>query len=151
MIPLRNVVAFVALSGILIEASAQEPTIADCAGSVRVCIDTTFSESPGDSGTVADLGAGNHGCMESNERQGVWVRFTTNATGTVAFTINPTAGADYDLALWGPYAADPVCPTQAQPIRCSFSAINGGTGLNYTAVDLSEGAGGNSWVRYLDV
>jgi hypothetical protein len=42
-------------------------------------------------------------------------------------------------------------PPAAAPLRCSYSGLPGNTGLNNTALDFSEGAGGNGWVNRLSV
>ncbi|MCB0793300.1 MAG: T9SS type A sorting domain-containing protein, partial [Flavobacteriales bacterium] len=70
--------------------------------------------------------------------------------------ISPTDPTDdYDFAIWGPYppgsSPGSICPPLSQPIRCSYSALTGNTGLNYTATDFTEGVGGNKWVDDLTV
>ncbi|MEZ4756902.1 MAG: T9SS type A sorting domain-containing protein [Flavobacteriales bacterium] len=122
----------------------------DCAGSVEVCTDQTITGLPNNTGNTADLNASNRGCLSSNEVRGQWFRFTTYAGGTVAFTLQPGTPADYDWAIWGPYIGAPPCPPSGPPLRCSYAAGGGPTGLNMTSVDLSEGAGGDRFVRYID-
>jgi hypothetical protein len=122
----------------------------DCAGSVEVCTDQTITGLPNNTGNTVDLNASNRGCLSSNEVRGQWFRFTAYQPGTLAFTIVPGVPADYDWAIWGPYTGAPPCPPAAPPIRCSYAAGGGPTGMNLTSVDLSEGAGGDRFVRYID-
>jgi hypothetical protein len=122
----------------------------DCAGNVEVCTNQVITGLPNNTGNTADLNASNRGCLSGNEVRGQWFRFTTYQGGTVAFDIVPGVPADYDWAVWGPYNGAPPCPPAGPPLRCTFSAVAGPTGMNATSVDLTEGAGGNSYVRYID-
>lgn len=122
----------------------------DCVGALQICEPTLYTGNPTNSGGVVDLHPGNDGCL-AGERRGLWYRFEVQQSGTFAFSVAPTSNQDYDWAMWGPYNPTVICPPQMQPIRCSWSAIQGATGLNFTALDLTEGAGGDGWVRYLDV
>ena len=115
-----------------------------------LCGDEIITLTPSNFGSTQDLDASNHGCLQTNERQDAWFRFTTNATGTIAFDINIGAGMDYDFGVWGPFDGAVPCPPQGPPIRCNWSATAGPTGLNYTATNLSNGAGGPSYSRYID-
>jgi hypothetical protein len=90
------------------------------------------------------------------ERQGTWYNFAISAPGTLGFTIAPSNPVDdYDFAVWGPFPPGStratICPPAAAPLRCSYSGLAGNTGLNNTALDFSEGAGGNGWVNRLSV
>lgn len=116
--------------------------ISDCIGAQQICNSQSFTFAPGNFGNSQDLNASNRGCMLANERQGVWLRFTTNAAGSVAFNIAVTPGTDYDFAIWGPYNGTPPCPPTSPPIRCNWSAVANTTGLSTTALNASEGAGG---------
>jgi hypothetical protein len=69
----------------------------------------------------------------------------------LAFNIAPPTPTDYDWAVWGPFTGGVTCPPPSPPIRCSYSAVQGATGLNYSSVDLTEGAGGDGFTRFLDV
>lgn len=122
----------------------------DCVGAITLCNSQSFSFPPVDDGAVNDLTAGNQGCLLGGESIGVWLRFRAQVTGDLAFTITVANGTDYDFAVWGPYGAAPPCPPSGPPLRCSWSGATGNTGLNYVATDLSEGAGGDKWVRYID-
>lgn len=122
----------------------------DCAGADAICNAQTFNNNSNNTGNVVDLNVGNQGCLASGERQGTWYYFSPSASGTIGFTINPTAPTDYDFAVWGPMTAI-TCPPVGPPVRCSFAAPQGDTGLGNGAVDLSEGAGGDRWVSPLNV
>ncbi len=128
----------------------------DCVGSVTICNGQSFNNNTNNTGNVADLTLATAGCLLNTERQGTWYNFTISASGQVAFTINPANPADdYDFAIWGPFppgsTPSSICPPLSAPLRCSYAAPGGATGLNYTATDLSEDAFGDKWVRYLDV
>lgn len=123
----------------------------DCVGATPVCDNQSFGGSPSNIGGVNDLSATNRGCLVSNERQGFWYRFQAQLAGQLAFTIAPAAANDYDFAVWGPFSSAVTCPPPSPPLRCSYAAGGGPTGLNNTSVDLSEGAGGDRFVRFIDV
>ncbi|MEO8588762.1 MAG: hypothetical protein ABI432_05285, partial [Flavobacteriales bacterium] len=125
--------------------------VSDCVGAMQVCNNQAITGSPVPGfGSTQDLGPANRGCLSGNEIRGVWVAFTAQSAGTIAFTLNVAAGTDYDFAVWGPFAGTPTCPPPGPPLRCSWSGATGNTGLSYTAVDLTEGAGGDKWVRWID-
>jgi hypothetical protein len=121
----------------------------DCLGSTELCTSQLVSGNPTNTGGVVDLNPGNDGCL-AGERQGLWFRFSAYSTGTIAFTIQPPGYADYDWAVWGPYVGVPACPPAGAPLRCSWAGTGGATGTDFTSVDLTEGAGGNAFVRYID-
>lgn len=125
--------------------------ISDCIGAQQICNSQSFTFAPGNFGNSQDLNATNRGCMLANERQGVWLRFTTNAPGTIAFNVAVTPGTDYDFAMWGPYAGTPPCPPTSPPIRCNWSAVANTTGLSTTALNATEGAGGPPFSSALPV
>lgn len=136
-----------------VNASCNVPPapVSDCLGAVAVCNNQQINFNPSNTGNVADLNASNDGCL-AGEQQGVWFRFTTNAAGTIAFTLNVPAGTDYDFAVWGPYGTlNPTCPPSVPPIRCNWSATTGPTGLNYTSLQPSVGAIGSPFSQWIDV
>lgn len=124
--------------------------ISDCIGAFQVCNNQSINLAPSNFGNTQDLNAANHGCLLGNEHQTAWYTFTTNAAGTIAFTIGVPPNTDYDFAVWGPYSGTAPCPPAGPPLRCSWSGLWQNTGLSYTDVDLTEGAGGNAWVRWID-
>lgn len=120
----------------------------DCIGSIALCGDTTALVEPSNLGTQEDLNVDNSGCLQSGERQGVWFNVTTVAAGSLAFSIVPASDlSDYDFAVWGPFTDAIPCPPNEAPLRCSFAAVTGPTGLDFTSSDLSEGAIGDGWLR----
>jgi len=126
---------------------------ADLQFATIVCSDTLYSLAGQQTGMgdVDDLDVSNHGCQVGNERQSAWMHFSAATGGTIGFTIQPTITAsDYDFAVWGPFSDVPQSMTSV-PVRCSYAAGTGGTGLNSSSSDLSEGAGGDRFVRSLDV
>lgn len=125
----------------------------DCSGAITICNNQAFNNNTQSTGCAFDLDAANQGCLASAERQGTWYYFSPSTGGNVAFTISPTDPTDdYDFAIWGPFPpGNPICPPPGAPLRCSYAAPAGDTGLNYTAVDASEGAGGDKWVDDLAV
>lgn len=128
----------------------------DCLGAITICTNTAFSNNSVNIGCIVDLNAGNYGCLASAERQGTWYVFNPSIAGTLAFSINPANPLDdYDFAIWGPFptgiSIPQMCPPIGPPLRCSYAAPSGTTGLDFTSTDFSEGAAGDKWVRYLTV
>ncbi|NOQ74758.1 MAG: hypothetical protein GQ574_22280 [Crocinitomix sp.] len=124
------------------DANCVEPTTADCDGGTTVCTDETFTGNSDGDGNFVDLDATNEGCL-SGENQSSWYYFQAATDGDYAFTIE--TAVDYDFAVWGPLAAI-VCPPVGAPLRCSFAAVAGNTGLEAGAGDLSEDAFGDGVV-----
>ncbi|MBX2981016.1 MAG: T9SS type A sorting domain-containing protein [Flavobacteriales bacterium] len=130
--------------------------VEDCVGGMTLCSNQSIVNNTNNTGNVADLNLTSAGCLSNLERQGTWYNFSPSTTGTLAFTISPANPADdYDFAIWGPYpegsTTATICPPLGAPLRCSYAAPSGDTGLSFGAADLTEGAGGDKWVRYLDV
>lgn len=120
----------------------------DCSGATPVCSNTSFTGNSSGAGTTQELNAGNAGCM-SIEHQSSWYTFTINTSGTLDFTISPVNGTDdYDFALWGP---NPNCPPTSTPLRCSWAAGGGNTGLSNGSGDNTEGAFGDRFVEDINV
>lgn len=119
--------------------------VSDCIGANAICNSLSITHAPSGYGNTQDLNATNRGCLAGNEHQGYWIRFTTNAPGTIAFTITPAVGMDYDFGVWGPYSGTPPCPPSGPPLRCNWSASYAPTGLSTTALNATEGAGGPPW------
>lgn len=92
----------------------------DCAGGFTICSDQAFNNTTNNTGFTADLNTSNRGCLLANEQQGTWYFFSPATSGTVGFTIAPTANIDYDFALWGPLP-DVTCPPPGPPARCSYA------------------------------
>ena len=126
----------------------------DCVNAIVLCSDANISFNPTGIGAVNDFASGsnNQGCLSTGERNTAWYYFEFNntmpANSQISFTIAPTNPADYDFALYGPGVN---CNALGNPVRCSYAAGSGLTGLGNGATDFSEGAGGDSWVAPLTV
>jgi CUB domain len=130
------------------------PDPQDCGfgGGTTVCNDVGFSGNSGGTGANDFAFGGNDGCL-SGEHQSSWYYFSPSASGTLAFNIIPANGTDdYDFAIWGP-TTTLQCPAFSllTPVRCSYAAGGGNTGLGGGAVDNSEGSGGDRFVAPLNV
>ena len=131
------------------------PPATDCVGGATICSGQSFNNNASNTGSVVDLTASNQGCLGSGERQGTWYIFSPSAPGSVGFTIAPAAPTDYDFAVWGPFppgsTTGSICPPPGPPLRCSYAAPTGNTGVGNGALDASEGAGGDRWVSTFNV
>ncbi|KPE51584.1 T9SS type B sorting domain-containing protein [Chryseobacterium indologenes] len=118
----------------------------DCTSAMAVCGNSNISYTPSGHGDIEEeLG----GCLSVDETFSVWYSFTVETGGTLTFEIVPNnQGDDYDFGVYGP---NKPCGNLGGPIRCSYSGTSGNTGLSMTATDTTEGAGGDKWVKYLDV
>ncbi|SEM58035.1 gliding motility-associated C-terminal domain-containing protein [Chryseobacterium taichungense] len=118
----------------------------DCTSAIAVCGNSGQSYTPSGHGTVQESPLG--GCLGS-EHFSVWYKFTIATSGTLTFVIDPNVFEDdYDWAVYGP---NPTCGSLGTPIRCNFSGADGPTGLNMTATNTSEPAGGPTFCSYMDV
>lgn len=120
----------------------------DCNGGITICSDVTFNGNSSGPG-VQELNGSNQGCL-AFENESTWFFFSPQATGTIAFMLEPNPVVDYDFAVWGPYPS-PTCPPPGPPLRCSWSAALTDTGLQTGAGDNSEGAGGDALVNPITV
>ncbi len=123
----------------------------DCSSSNQLCSDSQVSGASSGFGSQ-DLSAGNDGCL-GLEHQSNWFYAQVTTAGDFSFSITPqVATDDYDFAVWQyPAGSSVPCPPTTQPTRCSFSAVDGATGLGNGANDNSEGAAGNGWVAPISV
>jgi len=126
-------------------------SLQNCNGGTQVCSNASFVGNSSGSGTQ-ELNVCNQGCL-GTEHNSSWYYVNIGTSGTLQLTIAPSNGTDdYDFALWGPTNA---CPPPANPIRCSFAAGGGNTGINSTnnapQTDNSESAFGNKWVQNVTV
>ena len=123
----------------------------NCSGALGVCNTAAFAGNAGGFGTQ-ELTAANRGCLSTNEHQTTWFGFSPALPGVIQLEIAPTVGAvDYDFAIWGPYPPGSGCPVTGAPLRCSYSSITGPTGLLSGSGDLTEPAGGNSYVESITI
>jgi gliding motility-associated-like protein len=126
----------------------------DCVNSIVLCSNASISFNPSGIGQVNDFAspANSQGCLTTGERNTAWYYFAFNdnmpANSQIEFTISPTSPADYDFAVYGP---DVNCNGLGSPVRCSYAAGTGSTGLGNGATDTSENAGGDGWVAPLTV
>lgn len=120
----------------------------DCLNATTICSNATFSGNSNGSGNQ-ELDATNQGCM-STEHESSWYIFTVETSGTFEMSITPQNGTDdYDFAIWGPNPAS--CPPGSAPIRCSYAAGGGSTGIAAMSSDVTEDAFGDRWVSTLNV
>ncbi len=125
----------------------------DCVGATGVCGNASFSGNSNGEG-IEEITASNQGCISfSGEQQSSWYFFKPSAGGTLSFTL--VTSVDYDFAIWGPYASNStpssVCSPSVAPVRCSFAAGGGNTGMGNGASDNSETAAGDKWVSQMNV
>jgi gliding motility-associated-like protein len=77
-----------------------------------------------------------------------WYEFTIATSGTLGFNLNTgNAADDYDFALYPATS----CGSLGTPIRCSYAATTGTTGMSPAYSDASENVNGNGWVSSLTV
>ncbi len=124
----------------------------NCGTAEQIC---TSSSLPGNSAGFGnqELNGTNQGCLGA-EHQSSWYYINVQIGGSMSFRINPTSASDYDFALWGPFTsanAAANCPPVTGPVRCSFAAGTGATGIRVGEPDNSEGSGGDRWVNALNV
>ncbi len=118
----------------------------DACSSTPICANASFTGTSTGPGTTSD---GCTGCNTS-EHYTNWYYFCISANGVLDFDIKPNpTSQDYDFALYGPGVS---CGSLGSPIRCSYYAGTGWTGLSSTESDNSESAGtGNSFTDDLNV
>lgn len=91
----------------------------DCSTAIQICNDAAFGGNS-DGFANQELNAANQGCL-STEHQASWYYFSPVTTGIFSMAIRPSAGVDYDFAIWGPYNTL-TCPVNTAPLRCSFAS-----------------------------
>lgn len=152
----------------------------DCEAAALLCSNTSQTANSGGAGTQ-ELTGSNRGCL-SSENQSSWYYLNVQTGGSLTMNISPASSLDdYDFAIWGPFTsatAGANCPPTSAPIRCSWSAVKGNTGMvvpyngqtsssgcgpwywpfdpcygmittTNNPADVSEGSGGDSWVSNL--
>ncbi|MEO8150562.1 MAG: T9SS type A sorting domain-containing protein [Bacteroidia bacterium] len=122
------------LFSIFSTASAQTPTVQDCLGAIPI-VSSIYYEANAYSGT------GNYvheidptlSCLQSGEKNDVWYRFTTVASGTWGFNLTPNnITDDYDWAVFditGTSCAA-IDTNPALQVSCNYSGVPGVTGPN---------------------
>jgi gliding motility-associated-like protein len=97
--------------------------IQDCVGAQTLCTvgDVTVPNGPGGVGTSPE----NPSCFGApGERSSNWYTFTVATSGTLAFTITPTATIDYDFAI---YNTSTACP--GTELVCDWEPNTGPAGV----------------------
>ncbi len=130
-----------------VPCAARQPNgSADCAsGAIQVCSNSPLS------GTSPGPGSNTEGCTGcvTGETYSNWYYFTVQTSGTLGFNLNPSNSADdLDFAVYGPNSD---CNSLGTPIRCSYAANSGSTGLGNGATDTSEDVNGDAWVAPMNV
>ncbi len=120
----------------------------DCPATI-IC--ATTSSTPSGFGSQ-ELNGSNNGCL-SIEHNSTWFTINILTSGSLQITIDPNVNSnDFDFAVWGPNSA---CPPTNNPIKCSYAANTGNTGinsgLNVTGGANSEGIFGDGWVNNITV
>ncbi|MFY7970984.1 MAG: hypothetical protein ACOVOO_03515 [Flavobacteriales bacterium] len=120
----------------------------DCASAEPICSNSSFGGNSSGFG-VQELPNNNtvDGCL-TTEHQSSWYTFQIGTSGVLELTISPATTVDYDFAIWGPNVS---CPMSTSPIRCSWAADNGDTGLSASDSDVSETFNGNGFLAPLTV
>jgi hypothetical protein len=117
----------------------------DCSFATAICSNSSFTGASTGPGLVSE---GCSGCNLS-ENFSNWYYFEAQTSGTLLLTIDPNVNSDdYDFAIYGPNV---TCGNLGTPIRCSYAANTGNTGMSHTAFDTSEDVLGNGWVAPLNV
>jgi len=118
----------------------------DCINAIEICNDLPVTGVESGPGLVSESCTG---CTAGGENYSTWYYFCFATSGTFAFTIDPVTNTDdYDFALYGPGV---TCGALGSPVRCSYAASTGNTGLKATVADVSEDVLGNGWVDTLHV
>jgi hypothetical protein len=143
-----------------IDGAQSWPTVfgQDCSTTFSVCSPNIVVGNPGfmGSGNTCDFSPGTgcpNSCLQVGERNSVWYSFTTSAAGPVSFTITPNGSVDFDFAMWNVTGlANPCSSISAgtNPIRCSYEAGLGPTGVGNGANDVCEGAAGDGFVSVIN-
>ncbi len=118
----------------------------DCTNFTAICSNSSFSGNSTGPGFNSESCTG---CTAGGENYSNWYFFQVQTGGTFGFTINPLSPTgDYDYALYGPNV---TCTSLGTPIRCSYAANTGPTGLGNGATDTSEGVTGDAWTSTISV
>lgn len=119
----------------------------NCTTATPLCSSTT-QQGNSDGFGSQELNATNSGCL-GLEHQASWYTFTALTSGSFQINISPQNGTDdYDFAMWN--GATSGCPPTTAPMRCSYAAGGGSTGMNSTtagsSTEYSESALGDRWI-----
>ena len=117
----------------------------DCSFATAICSNSGFT------GASSGPGLASEGCSGCNlsENFSNWYYFEAQTSGTLRLTIDPNVNTDdYDFAIYGPNV---TCGSLGTPVRCSYAANTGNTGMSPTATDNSEDVLGDGFVAPLNV
>lgn len=119
----------------------------DCVNSVQICSNSPISYNSPGPGLVSESCSG---CSSAEgEIHSAWYVFQVSSGGNLGLTIVPNiATDDFDFVLYGPGV---TCSALGTPIRCSYAATAGNTGMGNGASDNSETVTGDGWVSTLNV
>ncbi|WP_294200562.1 T9SS type B sorting domain-containing protein [Chryseobacterium sp. sg2396] len=120
----------------------------DCVSAIPVCGNSDISYFPTGPGIIDDQVNANGSCLSANEHYSVWYQFTVATSGTLTFTISPSApyNADYDFAVYGP---NKTCATKGAPIRCNYAGVQAAP--NQTGLQIGLTANSGAWSPALNV
>ncbi|MGI8893600.1 MAG: T9SS type A sorting domain-containing protein [Bacteroidia bacterium] len=117
----------------------------DCSFATAICSNSGFTGASSGPGLLSE---GCSGCNLS-ENFSNWYLFQAQTSGTLRLNIDPNVNTDdYDFAIYGPNV---ICGSLGSPIRCSYAANTGNTGMSPTATDFSEDVFGDGFVAPLNV
>ncbi|MDF2450135.1 MAG: hypothetical protein K0R26_2639, partial [Bacteroidota bacterium] len=120
----------------------------DACASTFICSNLGINDVSNGPGINPTEGCGGSSCV-TGENYSNWYTFSVASSGSLTFTVDPNSnGDDFDYALYGPNVA---CGGLGAPIRCSYAANTGNTGLGNGASDVSEDVNGNGWTSPLNV
>lgn len=111
----------------------------DCTNAIQVCANTGLT------GASTGPGISSDGCSGCNvsENFASWYKIVVTQSGTMGMVITPITGTnDYDFAL---YQAS-SCGNLGTPVRCTYAANTGTTGMVASATDNSEDVTGDGRV-----
>ena len=117
----------------------------DCSFATAICSNSSFT------GASSGPGLSSEGCSGCNlsENFSNWYYFEAQTSGTLRLTIDPNVNTDdYDFAVYGPNV---TCRSLGSPVRCSYAANTGNTGMSPTALDNSEDVLGDGYVAPINV
>jgi gliding motility-associated-like protein len=120
----------------------------DACASSFICSNLGFNDVSNGPGLNPTEGCGGTNCV-TGENYSNWYTFSAATSGSLTFTLNPNTPADdFDYAVFGPNVA---CGSLGTPVRCSYAANTGNTGLGSGAIDVSEDVAGNGWTAPMNV
>ncbi len=128
--------------------AAQPAGNSDACAASFICSNLGFNDVSYGPGLNPTEGCAGSSCV-TGETYSNWYTFSAATSGSLTFTINPNTGSDdFDYAIFGPNVS---CGALGNPLRCSYAANTGNTGLGNGALDTSEDVTGNGWTSPMTV